>query len=271
MRKFIAACFLALLFSPNLPAQTFTTTPCTGDEGNTNNSWLFGHPERVCELRSTTLPVVNGQVSLSGENGGIEVIGEERRDMALEARVLVQAESREKAESIEREVKIITTGTIHAEGPHSWGWSHSSWSVNYRLRVPRRVAAQLHTQNGGIEVTNVDGVINADTTNGGLTLDALGGDVHASTVNGGLHVKLDGTQWRGSGLFAKSTNGGISVKAPENYSAHLVAQTVNGGISVGFPITVQGTIRNHIDTNIGQGGATLQFETVNGGVSIHPN
>jgi hypothetical protein len=40
---------------------------------------------------------------------------------------------------------------------------------------------------------------------------------------------------------------------------------------VGFPITVQGKIRNHIDTNIGQGGATLQFETVNGGVSIHPN
>ena len=152
-----------------------------------------------------------------------------------------------------------------------WGWSHGGWSVNYRLRVPRRVAAQLHTQNGGIELTNVDGVIHADTTNGGLTLDDLGGDVHASTVNGGLHVKLDGTQWRGSGLFAKSTNGGISVKAPENYSAHLVAQTVNGGISVGFPITVQGKIRNHIDTNIGQGGATLQFETVNGGVSIHPN
>ena len=61
MRKFIVACFLALLFSPSLPAQSFTTTPCTGDEGNTNNSWLFGHPERVCELRSTTLPVIDGK------------------------------------------------------------------------------------------------------------------------------------------------------------------------------------------------------------------
>jgi DUF4097 and DUF4098 domain-containing protein YvlB len=270
MRKFVVACFLTLLFSPSLPAQTFMTTPCTGDEGNTNNSWLFGHPERVCELRRITLPVIDGQVNLSAVNGGIEVIGEERRDMDLEARVIAQDESHEKAESIEREIKIVTTGTIHAEGPHTWGWSHGGWSVNYRLRVPRRVAAQLHTQNGGIELTNVDGVINADTTNGGLTLDDLGGDVHARTVNGGLHVKLDGTQWKGSGLVAKSTNGGISVKAPEHYSAHLVAQTVNGGISVDFPITVQGKIRNHIDTNIGQGGPTLQFETVNGGVSIHP-
>jgi hypothetical protein len=271
MRKWIVACLLALPFSPSLLAQTFTTGPCTQDEGNTNNSWLFGHPERVCEMRSTTLPVIAGQVRVSGENGGIEVIGEERRDIALEARVIVQDESREKAASVEREVKIVTTGTIHAEGPHTWGFSRSSWSVNYRLRVPRRIAAQLHTQNGGIELTNVDGVIHADTTNGGLTLDALGGDVHASTVNGGLHVKLDGTAWKGSGLVAKSTNGGISVKAPENYSAHVVAQTVNGGISVGFPITIQGKIHNHIDTNIGQGGATLEFETVNGGVSIHPN
>src|SRR5579862_7264628 len=148
MRKFIFGFLLALLLSAGLLAQTFTTGPCTGDEGNTNNNnWFSGHQERVCELRSTTLPVIDGQVSLSGENGGIEVIGEERRDTALEARVIVQDESREKAESIEREIKIITTGTIHAEGPHTWGWSHGGWSVNYRLRVPRRVAAQLHTQN----------------------------------------------------------------------------------------------------------------------------
>jgi hypothetical protein len=271
MRTVVVGCFLALLFSGRLAAQSFTTAPCDGDEGNTNNSWFFGHQARVCELRRTTLPVTNGQLSLSGENGGIEVIGEERRDMALEARVIVQDSSRESAESIEREVKIVTTGTIHAEGPHTWGWSHGGWSVNYRLHVPRHVAAQLHTQNGGIELTNVDGVINADTTNGGLTLDDLAGEVHASTVNGGLQVKLDGNQWRGSGLFAKSTNGGISVRAPEHYSAHLVAETVNGGISVGFPIAVQGRIHSHIDTNIGQGGATLQFQTVNGGVSIHPN
>src|SRR5580704_18174991 len=120
MRKFIVGCFLGLLFTVSLPAQTFTTTPCTSDEGNTSNSWFSVHQVRVCELRSTTLPIVDGRVSLSGENGGIEVIGEERRDTALEARVIVQDASREKAESIEREIKIVTAGTIHAEGPRMW-------------------------------------------------------------------------------------------------------------------------------------------------------
>ena len=271
MRKFVVGCLFVLVFAGRLSAQSFTNGPCDSDEGNTNNHGWLGHQDRACELRRTTLPLVNGQLSVSGKNDGIEVIGEERADVALEARVIAQDTDRDAALSLVREVKIVTTGTIHAEGPTMWGLSHRSWYVNYRLHVPRHLAAQLHTENGGISITNIDGVINADTTNGGLTLNDLGGDVHATTVNGGLDVRLDGNQWRGAGLTAKSTNGGVSVKAPDHYSAHLVAGTVNGGVSVGFPITVQGKInRSSIDTNIGQGGPTLQFHTVNGGVSIDP-
>ncbi len=269
MRPQIACYLFPLLLTVNLPAQSFTTGSCDQDEGNTtNNSWFSGHQERACELRRATLPLVNGQLNVSGKNGGIEVIGEERQDIYLEARVLTQDTSREDAQALARKVTIVTTGTIHAEGPDSWGLSRRSWSVNYRLRVPRHLAAHLHTENGGISVTNLDGAIQADTMNGGLTLDDLAGDVHATTVNGGMHVRLMGEQWRGEGLVAKSTNGGVSVKAPDNYSAHLIAETVNGGVSLGFPVTIQGKIGNHIDTNIGRGGATIHFQTVNGGVSI---
>jgi DUF4097 and DUF4098 domain-containing protein YvlB len=259
----------ALLLAARVPAQSFTTGACGGDEGGSNSGW-FGHQARACEVRSTTLPLVNGQLSVSGKNGGIDVIGEERNDVALEARVLAQDSSREEAESLLREIKIVTSGSIHAEGPSNFGLSRRNWSVDWKLRVPRHVNAELHTMNGGIKVTNVIGVLNVDTTNGGLVLDSLAGDVHATTVNGGLDVKLDGNQWQGAGLVARSTNGGVEVKAPDQYSAHLVAQTVNGGISVGYPITVQGKIGRQIDTNLGQGGPTIHFQTVNGGVSIRP-
>ncbi len=174
------------------------------------------------------------------------------------------------AESILREIKIVTTGTIHAEGPRTWGLSHGGWSVNYRLHVPRHVAAELHTHNGGIELTNVDGVINADTTNGGLILDDLGGDVHATTVNGGLQVKLDGTQWKGAGLFAKSTNGGISVKAPENYSAHLIAADSKRRHLDRFPDHRPGQDpQSHRHQHRPGRRNACSSETVNGGVSIH--
>src|ERR1700722_7878029 len=150
MRKFVVGCFFALLFAGSLHAQSFTTGPCDKDEGNTNNSFFGGHA-RVCELRSTTLPLTDGQLSVAGKNGGIEVIGDERQDIALEARVIAQGSSNEDATSIMRQVKIVTTGTIHAEGPQTSFLSHGSWSVNYRLHVPRHLNARLHTENGGIE------------------------------------------------------------------------------------------------------------------------
>ncbi len=260
-----------LLAAIPLHAQSFTTAPCNGDEGNTHNTSFFGGKEKACELRRTTLPLVNGQIIVSGKNGGIEVIGEDRPNIALEARIVAQDSSDEQARSLLKEIKILTDGSIRAEGPSSGlfsGLFGNSWYVNFRLHVPRHLAAQLHSENGGIEISNIDGEISANTTNGGLTLRDLAGKVHATTVNGGLNVTLNGTQWHGEGLFAKSTNGGVSVKAPDHYSAHLIAATVNGGVSVSFPITTQGSIRNHIDTQIGQGGPTIQVETTNGGVSV---
>ena len=271
MRRSIPALGLTFLLTASLHAQSFTTTTCKGDEGNTHNSSFFGNKEKVCELRRATLPLVNGQVSVSGKNGGIEVIGEDRQNIELEARVVAQDSSRERAESLLKEIKILTDGTIRAEGPSSGvlsGMFGSSWYVNYRLHVPRHLAAELHSENGGIDISHVEGEIHADTTNGGLSLHDLAGKVHATTVNGGLDVELNGSHWHGEGLFAKSTNGGVSVKAPDHYSAHLIAATVNGGISVDFPITVQGSVHNHIDTQLGQGGPTIQVETTNGGVSI---
>jgi hypothetical protein len=269
--KLALGCTLTLL-AISLHAQSFTTTPCHEDEGNTHNTSFFGGKEKVCELRRTTLPLVNGEITVSGKNGGIEVIGEDRQNIALEARVVAQESSSQQAESLLKEIKIRTDGSIRAEGPSSssgfFGLFGNSWYVNFRLHVPRHLAAQLHSENGGIDISNIDGEISANTTNGGLTLRDLGGRVHATTVNGGVNVALNGTQWHGEGLFAKSTNGGVTVKAPDDYSAHLIAATVNGGVSVAFPIKIQGSIRNHIDTQIGQGGPTIQVETTNGGVSI---
>lgn len=269
MRCFALGYSAVLLLSPFLHAQTFTTAPC-GSNGNSNQSgnWLFGHHGHACELRETVLPLTDGRLSVSGMNGGIEVTGEDRRDVALEARVTAQDSDDNDAMALVHRIAIETHGTIHATGPTNIGWSSQSWSVNYRLRVPRHLAAQLHTENGGIELTDLDGSIQAETTNGGLTLNDLAGDVHAETVNGGLKVRLTGNQWHGGGLDARSTNGGVSIKASEHYSAHLVADTVNGGIAVDLPMAAESHPRNHLDANLGGGGATLHLQTVNGSIAI---
>ena len=268
MRRFLLGFSAALLLAPlpALRAQGVTTTPCSGSDGNTHHGWFSG--ETACEVRHYTLPLVDDRVNVAGTNGSIDVIGEDRRDIALEARITAHGSSHDDAAAVLHRIAIETHGTIHATGPTIIGWTNNNWSVSYNLRVPRHLAAELRTENGGIELTDLEGHITAGTTNGALSLRNLAGDVHATTVNGGVSVEVAGNQWHGGGLSAESTNGAISVKAPDHYSAHLVATTVNGGIAVAFPITVQGTIHNHLDTTLGSGGATLRLQTVNGGIAV---
>ena len=172
MRPMVVVCFASLLIVPAAFAQSFTTAPCSSNgDGGSHHSWSSGSQERACESRRATLPLAGGELHVIGKNGGIELVGEDRNDVALEAQVIAQASSREDAERLVHEVRVETDGTIRAEGPKT-----GNWSVNFKLRVPRHLAAELKTENGGINLANLDGTVRAQTTNGGISLSDLGGD-----------------------------------------------------------------------------------------------
>lgn len=235
----------------------------------TSQGWGGWGQARACELRRTTLTLSASHLSLDTTNGGIEVMGEDRPDVAIEATIRAWAPTDSDVRNLLGQIVIDTAGgNIHDHGPHSAFFNRSGYSVSYRLRTPRRLAAEFHTMNGGVELTRLNGTIRFSTTNGGVTLDQLNGDVQGHSVNGGLNISLAGDHWLGKGLDAQTTNGGVTLSLPTGYSAHLEASTVNGGISVDFPVTVQGEIRNHLDTDIGNGGPTIHAQTVNGGISI---
>ncbi len=215
-----------------------------------------------------TLKLGSQHLAVKSENGGIEINGEDRSDVVVEARVQAWADSAADAKNILSKVSIETMGdSIRDNGPR-FHFGSSGYGVNYRLRVPRRLTVDLKSMNGGIDIAHLDGEIRFDTTNGGVGLKDLAGDVRGQTVNGGLDIALTGDHWRGEGLKAETTNGGVSLSVPDHYSAHLEAGTVNGGIEMNFPVTLQGEIKNHLSTNLGNGGATIQAETTNGGVEI---
>ena len=267
MRLNILIATAALCAAATLNAQS--NHPCSSDSSDHSFiSHFFGGGEQVCEIRSSTFPLVSGHLNVNAQNGGIEVIGENRQDIALEARVTARAGSESEAESIVREITINTGGTVEAHGPKTTG--NRNWSVSFKLHVPNHLAADLHTLNGGLTLTALNGSIHGETTNGGVSIDHLSGDVHLTTTNGGIHANLDGPAWQGPGLFAGTTNGGVTVSVPNHYSAHLVASTTNGGTTVNLPVSDQSGIhRRSIDTNLGAGGPTIRFETTNGGISIN--
>ncbi len=238
----------------------------SGDCEDNSNHW--GEPH-VCQMRRTTFALPSGHISVDTTNGGIDVMGEDRSDVALEARVTAWGPSESEANDLLNQVVIDTNdGDIRDHGSHTHFFSGRGYSIDYHLHVPRHLAADLHTMNGGIDLTRLDGNVHFETTNGGVTIDRLAGEVNGHTVNGGLNVSLDGDHWQGAGLHADTTNGGIDLRVPEHYSAHLETGTVNGGINVDFPVTVQGTIKNRLNTDLGNGGSTIHVQTVNGGVTI---
>jgi DUF4097 and DUF4098 domain-containing protein YvlB len=237
---------------------------CRDDDGDNRLA-------RHCEIKEQTLPA-SGAISVDGKtNGGIAIKGWDRHEILVRAKVETRAPSQAEADSLAQQVRIETAAlNIRAEGPESR--NDYQWHVSYEIFVPRRSDLSLKAHNGGISIVDVSGRIEFRTTNGGVSLSRVGGAVTGNTTNGGVHVELAGARWEGETLDVKTTNGGVNLVMPENYSAHLETGTVNGNFSSDFPLNVplneRGRMPKDVSVDIGSGGPTIRATTTNGGVRV---
>lgn len=234
------------------------------DQGNSyGNAWSAA---RHCEVKEQTLSAGALDVDAS-QNGGIAVKGWDRNEVLVRYRVQTQARTQADADNLAAQIRLNTAGgQIRAEGPQ--GSRNAYWDVSYEIFVPRQSSISLRTHNGGISVADVRGRVQFEATNGGVSLNRLGGSVSGETVNGGLNVELTGSNWDGEGLDVKTTNGGLNVTVPENYSAHLETGTVNGGLNISPSIAEVSREAKRLSLDLGGGGTNLRIHTTNGGVNI---
>lgn len=234
------------------------------DEDHYHNDRLVSH----CEMKEQTLPASKGSMRIDpGMNGGVTVKGWDRNDVWVRARIDTAAETESEARSMVGSIRFASgAGQIHPEGPESD--KYHSWSVSYEIFAPKQSEFDIKTYNGGIHLADLRGRIEFEALNGGVTLERLAGEIHGHTTNGGLHIELAGDRWDGRGLDVETTNGGVKLDIPSNYSAHIETSTVNGGINVDFPVTVRGRIDRNLSFDIGSGGPTIRATTTNGGVRI---
>lgn len=220
----------------------------------------------ACEVRELTVPA-GGLLNVdAGQNGSISVTGEDRRNVQVRAIVQAWGSDDADAEAVASSVNIRSDGTLRAEGPERRG--RVGWSVSYEILTPREIDLDLETHNGSIAVADVEGNLSFRAQNGGLSLDGVAGNVRGRTTNGGVDAELTGDTWEGAGLDLETTNGGVRLRIPEDYSARLETGTVHGGIDIDFPVTVQGRIGREFSTTLGDGGPVVRAETTNGGVRI---
>jgi DUF4097 and DUF4098 domain-containing protein YvlB len=220
-----------------------------------------------CEVREATIPNAFRLDVDAGRNGGIRVHGWDRGEAQVRAIINAWASTDAAAQQLVGSVRIETAGgVVRADGPDTT--DGQGWAVSFELQVPRTAMLMLQARNGGISLDDVQGTAEFQTRNGGINLHNVGGDIRGTTVNGGVRVDLDGDRWNGTGLDVATTNGGIQMALPANYSAQLEIGTTHGGLRIDFPMTVQGTINRYIATTIGAGGPRLRAMTTNGGVRV---
>lgn len=221
---------------------------------------------RACEIREYTLTGVRKLDVDPGVNGGVSITAEDRRDIAIEARVQTDGDSDAEARIRAREITVTTAaGRLRATAPSRYG----SWSVYFVLRVPRNLDIVARAVNGPVGITGVKGDMDINVENGPLSLREVAGSVRASVTNGPLSVSLGGSRWDGSGLTASAMNGPMTLTIPEDYSAELEAGTVNGPFTVQLPSLGSVRVRGkQLNTRLGNGGARVKVTTVNGPATI---
>jgi len=236
------------------------------DDWCQQDNWDRGR-EGVCEVRQFTVAATSGVLSVGATNGGIEVVGQDRSDVFVLAKVVATAENQPRARQIADVVRVdATSDRIAADGPR--GLNRESWSVSYRVAVPRFLNVSVRTSNGGIRIQELESKIEFSTSNGGVKLVAVGGDVRGRTSNGGIDVDLEGPFWNGEGLDVETSNGGVRLAIPEGYSARLEATTHNGGMNVNYPGAAHDRRSRDLNVQLGSGGSPIRVRTSNGGINI---
>ncbi len=162
-------------------------------------------------------------------------------------------------------------GTTTIQGRCGDNW-FSRCSLEITVSAPPTVHLTVTGTNGAIEVSDLTGSVRIETTNGRIDTRNLIGTLDLRTINGAIRavgcesddviarttngaVDLDFTQ-APSTVEAKSTNGSITVRVPDDVTYFVEAHTVNG----------------HVDTNdIGsdrKAERTINAETVNGSITV---
>lgn len=242
-----------------------TDDPCAENRGSRDR----GH---ACEVRDTKLGAPGSALTVdAAPNGGIRVEAWDQPDVLVRAVVQTWADTDAEARDLLPRVRVQAAGaSVSADGPDRDGDERRNrgWSVSFRIWAPRGVALDLNAVNGGVSVVGMHGQSRIKTVNGGLTLDDVGGQVEGRTTNGGVQVRLGGSRWDGAGLSVETTNGGVTMRVPRDYSAALDVSTVNGGFRTDLPIDLPQGRRQSVRTTLGSGGPLLKVQTHNGGVQL---
>ncbi len=227
-----------------------------------------------------------GYLELNNSNGGVDVQSWDKTEVEIKAYKRIRAGSKGQAEELMKELKVevvqtateIRIATIAPQaikkdgGFFNWLFNgdNNSYSVEYEIKVPKSIDLNIKTTNGKVYCQQIKGRLRLNATNGKITAREIDGLVRSKTTNGSLDIELLSVLPPDEEINFSTTNGSITLRLPENYSAEVNLQTTNGHIDSDFPYTKQRDLsRQHVSGVIGDGAGTLYCHTTNGSIRLY--
>jgi DUF4097 and DUF4098 domain-containing protein YvlB len=213
-----------------------------------------------------------GRFSLSNVNGSVVVTGGPGDSVEIIA--TKKADNQKDLDKIEIEIthsaNEIVVETELGGSDHWYSRGNNSGSVKYEVIVPTSTRLDsVETVNGSVNISGVSGNVAAESVNGDLDVSDLAGDVELSTVNGSIEAEFSMLEDQ-QRVKVETVNGRVTVNLPESANVDINADTLNGGINAkDFGLeTDKGFVGSDLNGKIGDGGARLNIDTVNGSIKI---
>ncbi len=229
-----------------------------------------------------------GFLSLSNSNGNVEIISWDKDEIEIVAYKEVKAKDRETADKLmerleidiresDDEIIIETYFPKGSSGGGFFGWlfgkGGASFSVEYEIKVPKKIDLNIYTTNGGIRVEEISGRLRIESTNGKINAREISGLTRCKTTNGSIRVEFDEVS-DGDEMTFRTTNGSIKLYLPEDYGADDVElKTTNGHIDSDFPMSGSSgrKSKKRFRGSINEGTRELSCSTTNGNIYLLVN
>ena len=264
---------MALLRSSLRPLQTFciiiaASAIATG--GCVARGRLEGRASDQWTRRYTV--AAGGEFQIVGGNGTIEVEASSGPEIDVDAERVGHASTDAAAAEIASRIRVnedVSPDRVVLREDGLGGVIVGvETEVNFHVRVPAGLKVRLHTSNGRITVSGVEGNIVASTTNGAFSGKRLTGGVEVRGTNGNVNVDL--ARVTTAPVELRTTNGVIVLALPQDANANVDASVTNGSIDIqNLPLERSGEQTNRrVRGRLNQGGTPIQLTTVNGSVRL---
>lgn len=138
--------------------------------------------------------------------------------------------------------------------------------ISYEVRLPAGVTLEATTVDGDIAVSGADRPGSFTTVDGSIDFEGVV-PRRMTTVDGKILASFTGDLDRDASIT--SVDGEIDLVFGRGFNAVVTATTIDGEVSSDFPVTTSGRWGpKHYRATIGDGGATLKLNVVDGAIRL---